>query len=92
MDAADLLAAYPTVQTAIAWVERFVMTPYPCDPGKTPWDYMTADNRSPLVVLALLMGGTTAELDWGDLDIRQVREEMGRPEFATYVAGRMGAC
>ncbi len=89
---ADLLAAYPTVQCAVAWVETFVCQP-PSDDPLSAWDEIMAPPTPPPNVVVAIVRESVADDDYALAEVKaRVVAEMGRPEFATYVAGRMGSC
>jgi hypothetical protein len=87
-----LLAAYPTVKHAIAWVELFVVMKNDDEP-ESAWDWMMS--RPQPLTPADIATAIRDSVDEGDEDVGRAalaKAEMGRPEFLTYIAGRMGAC
>jgi hypothetical protein len=80
--------AYAAVPHAVAFVELILCA---ADDGESAWDVMTAAGLSPAEV------SEQCRLAVGDADAipadrrAAVLVEMGHPQFARYVAGKMGA-
>lgn len=92
MSAEELLAAYPRVQAAVAWVEYIVCGKCPDDP-ETSWELMMRARLSPAEVVETLRDAAAGDMGPGIPAHKQeaVRREMLDPQFMQYVAGKMGA-
>jgi hypothetical protein len=82
----ELLPRFPTVRQAVAFVEFYELVP-------TPAEMVRQGDPSEVIVDAL--ADTIAE-ELADRtppnarQLRPAREQLGRPEFRTYLAGRLG--
>lgn len=95
MTAKELLATYPSVSHAVAWMELII-----CQTNEDPdsvaqgsaWGMMMRAKMSPREVLKMVQE-VADEDDMGDdgiTKIIQVRQELRCPEFLTYLRGKMG--
>ncbi len=83
-------AAYPDVARAIAFVEIVLCGPLGPDDPDTAWDVMmrALPPVDPATVVALIRD--TLDDEFRD-EFPRARVEAARPEFLTYIAGKMGA-
>jgi len=92
MNIKELLAAYPTVTHAIGYVELLLCTPDDEHPVSA-WDMFIAGNKlTPTEVINLCKEGCREEMDLGTAGKwAETLIECDRPEFLTYLKGKMGA-
>lgn len=94
MTARELLDAYAPVREAVAWTEFFVCTPPVDGENRSGWDLMMASvpPMSPAEAVAFLRVALdeTIREEAPNPKFVLARSQMDRPEFLTYVAGKMG--
>lgn len=98
MTARELLNAYPTIRSAVAWTELFVCTAEPGEPSA--WDEMMRTGSTPAEVRDMLARALEEEVVEAAVGGHSARyraqtvlgaAQARRPEFLTYIKGRMGA-
>ena len=93
METVELMRTYPSVRHAIAYVETF-MCPTELDDGDV-FAVFRGLNWNPRQVIDFMRealdDGRVSEEKGAVIPNAQARAEMDRPEFLTYVTGKMGA-
>lgn len=89
---AEAKRRYPTIQAAIAFVEYPMQNPVKDNPA-IPWDFLMALNLSPIEMLDGISMLLEQAANTGMIPMKligETAEQMLKPEFMTYLCGRMG--
>jgi hypothetical protein len=91
MTAEQLLARWPNIRRAVAWVELFAGEA--AELGEPPfWDDLSTLN-DPGRIAEFLRGSADDEIRDGTAGKhRQARAEMDHPDFVAYLAGKLESC
>jgi hypothetical protein len=88
MDPESLLAAYPTVRHAVAFVE-FIVCGVTAPGEESGWHLMMS--AVPPITLELALACLKDAAEGSIIDkVPEARTEMDRPEFLTYLKGKLG--
>lgn len=88
--AKQLFSAYPTITHAVSYVELIACTPDE-DRPVTLWNTLIGLGLAPDEVAKFLLESIQEEAELTGKKFALAAEEAKKPEFLTYIAGKMGA-